>query len=258
MHVDDLRDALAGAMIETHYQPIVAMADGMPVALEALARLKHPKLGILSPGHFVPQMEDAGLAAALTELVSHQAFTDMNSAHLLGHGLRVAINFPLDVILATEALTRLEEQRLAAGIAADAIIIELTESRPVEDLVTLRHSLEWLRARGYGIAIDDVGPAVPMLSSLLELPFTCLKLDMALVLRVETDPAIACFLRNTVRQAAAHGLTVVGEGVETPALWHRMKNKGVAAAQGFLIGRPMRVEQIPAWLESWKASPAIV
>jgi hypothetical protein len=78
----ELREALAGAMIETRYQPIVAMSDGTPFGLEALARLNHPTLGTLAPDRFVPQMEDAGLAAQLTEIVSRQAFADMTGPFL--------------------------------------------------------------------------------------------------------------------------------------------------------------------------------
>ncbi len=243
-------------MIEAHYQPILSMADGTPFALEALARLNHPKLGILSPDRFVPQMEDAGLAARLTELVSHQAFADMTGAALIGHGLRVTINFPLDVLLAPTALDRLEEQRIAAGIAADLVVIELTESRPVDEFKVLRRSLEWLRARGYRVAIDDVGPSVPQLGPLLDLPFTALKLDMELVRHVETNPDIACFLQNTVDLAHAHGMSVIAEGVETIGIWRRMKTMGIRAAQGYLVARPMSVALVPDWLAAWKAAPS--
>lgn len=254
----ELREALAGAMIKTRYQPIVAMADGQPFALEALARLNHPALGTLSPDRFVPQMEDAGLAAQLTELVSRQAFADMMGPFLIGRGLRITINFPLDVLLAQEALDRLEAQRAAAGIPAEQVVVELTESRPVEDVVTLRRSLEWLRARGYRAAIDDVGPAVPSLATLLELPFTALKLDMGLVQQVEDDAEIASFLQATTDQALAHGLSVIAEGVATAGIWYRMKAMGVTAAQGFLVARPLPVAAVPVWLAAWKAAPGIV
>ncbi len=253
----ELREALAGAMIETRYQPIVAMADGTLFALEALARLNHPVLGTLSPDRFIPQMEDAGLAARLTEVVSHCAFADMAGPVLANRGLRVTINFPLDVLLSAEALIRLEEQRVAAGIPADHVVVELTESRPVDDVVTLRRSLEWLRERGYRAAIDDVGPAVPRLAPLLELPFTALKLDMALVQQVESDKDVAAFLEATTRQAKARGLAVVAEGVETTAIWRRMKAMGVDAAQGFLVARPLPVNAVPIWLRAWNAGPRI-
>jgi EAL domain-containing protein (putative c-di-GMP-specific phosphodiesterase class I) len=254
----ELREALAGAMIETRYQPIVAMSDGTPSGLEALARLNHPTLGTLAPDRFVPQMEDAGLAAQLTEIVSRQAFADMTGPFLRDLGLRITINFPLDVLLAQGALDRLEEQRAASGIAPERVIVELTESRPVEDMRTLRVSLEWLRSRGYKVAIDDVGPAVPRLTPLLELPFTAIKLDMGLVRHVEENPEVRAFLALSIAQAHARGMTVVAEGIETVPLWRAMKALGVDAAQGFLVARPLPVAAVPIWLAAWKDTPPIV
>lgn len=254
----ELREALAGAMIETRYQPIVAISDGTPFGVEALARLNHPTLGTLAPDRFVPQMEDAGLAAQLTEIVSRQAFADMTGPYLRHLGLRVAINFPLDVLLAQGALDRLEEQRAASGIPPERVIVELTESRPVDDMRTLRVSLEWLRSRGYKVAIDDVGPAVPHLAPLLELPFTAIKLDMGLVRQVEENAEVKAFLALSIEQAHARGMTVVAEGIETVPLWRAMKALGVDAAQGFLVARPLPVAAVPVWLAAWKAMPTIV
>lgn len=247
----ELRAALNGAMIETRYQPIVRIVDRAPVGLEALVRLNHPEKGTLLPDRFVPQLEDAGLAAELTRVVSARAFGDLVGPFLAGRGLRISLNFPLDVLLQPIALDRLEEQRRAAGIAADRIIVELTESRPVEDIPMLRKSLERLRSLGYGAAIDDVGPAVPRLAPLLELPFTSLKLDKELVQQVIESAPIERFLATTIAQAKTHGLSVVAEGVETDAIWERMKQLGADEIQGFLAARPLPVAAVPVWWDSW-------
>jgi EAL domain-containing protein (putative c-di-GMP-specific phosphodiesterase class I) len=256
MDLDELRAALAGPMIETRYQPIVRIADRRPVGLEALVRLNHPEKGTVLPDRFIPQIEDAGLAAELTSLVSARAFADLAGCFLSGRGLRMSLNFPLDVLLNTAALDRLEAQRLAAGIAADRIIIELTESRPVEDFSTLRRSLERLRRLGYGAAIDDVGPAVPRLAPLLELPFTSLKLDKDLVHQVLDSAEVRTFLAATIAQAKAHGLTVVAEGVETDLIWKQMRDLGADEIQGFLAARPLPVAAVPIWWDAW-ASQAV-
>ena len=119
MEIDELRTALAETMIETRYQPIVRIADRRPVGLEALVRLNHPQRGTLLPGRFVPQIENAGLAADLTVLVSERAFADLAGPFLAERGLRVSVNFPLDVLLQPAALTCLEDQRDRSGLAAD-------------------------------------------------------------------------------------------------------------------------------------------
>jgi EAL domain-containing protein (putative c-di-GMP-specific phosphodiesterase class I) len=251
MDLAELRAALGGTMIENRYQPIVRMADRRVIGVEALARLNHPQKGTLLPDRFVPQFEDAGLGAALTGLVSARAFADMTEPWLADRGIRMSVNFPLDVLLEDAALLRLEAQRDMFGIPAGRIVIELTESRPVEDFPMLRRSLDRLRSLGYGVAIDDAGPAVPRLAELLDLPFTSLKLDKELVKDVAACPAIRDALAATIAQGKWHGLTVVAEGVESAVIWDRMRALGVDEAQGFLVARPLPLAAVPMWSEAW-------
>jgi EAL domain-containing protein (putative c-di-GMP-specific phosphodiesterase class I) len=257
MNLSELRAAMAGAMIATRYQPIVRMIDRCPVGLEALARLNHPERGTLSPSRFVPQIEDGGLGAELTSLVTARAFADLAGPFLSGRDLRVSVNFPLEVLLNTAALDRLEQQREEAGIAAARIIIELTESRPVDDFAMLRRSLERLRGLDYGVAIDDVGPAVPRLASLLELPFTSLKLDKGVVQQAVGSESARAFVAGTIVQAKSRGLTVVAEGVETNEIWQQMHQLGADEVQGFLAARPLPVAAVPVWWDAWVGQPAL-
>jgi len=210
----------------------------------------------LLPDRFVPQIEDAGLAAQLTRLVAERAFNDLSGPLLMARGLQMSVNFPLDVLLMPQALDTLEEQRAKSGLGAEQIIVELTESRPVEDVPMLRRSLDRLRTLGYGAAIDDVGPAVPRLAPLLDLPFTSLKLDKDLVQQVNHSDEIRGFLEDTIHQARRHGLTVVAEGVETNAIWNRMQSMGADHAQGFLAARPLPLAAVPIWWDSWINLPA--
>jgi EAL domain-containing protein (putative c-di-GMP-specific phosphodiesterase class I) len=252
----ELQAALDASMIETRYQPIIRMSDRRPIGLEALARLNHPALGTVLPDQFLPQIEQAGLASQLTELVSARVFSDLTSPVLANSGLRMSVNFPLDVMLMPAALDRLEEQRVATGIPASRFIIELTESRPVQDLVTLRRALVHLRDLGYGVAIDDVGPAVPRLAPLLELPFTSLKLDKDQVRQVIESSEVRTFLARTIADAKQHGLSVVAEGVESEEIWASIHALGADEAQGFLASRPLPVTAVPIWLEAWNTEPS--
>jgi len=256
MDLAELCAALNGAMVETRYQPIIRVADRYPVGLEALVRLNHPEKGTILPDSFMPQIEHAGLAPELTSLVSTRAFSDLRGPSLSGHGFRMSVNFSLDVLLMPVALARLEEQRAAAGIPAERITIELTESRPVDDIPLLRRSLEYLRGLGYGAAIDDVGPAVPRLGPLLKLPFTSLKLDKDLVQQVADSEEARSFLSMTTGRAKARGFSVTAEGVETKTIWDHMVALGVDEMQGFLAARPLSVAAVPVWRESWVRNEA--
>jgi EAL domain-containing protein (putative c-di-GMP-specific phosphodiesterase class I) len=254
MEMSELRGALSGASVETRYQPIVRVADRRPVVLEALVRLNHPLKGMIRPDGFVPQVEQAGLGAELTDLVCGRALGDICGRFLAGIQLRLSVNFPLDVLLIPAALERLEEQRAAAGVAADRIIVELTESQPVEDVHGLRQALERLRQFGYGVAIDDVGPAIPGLAQLLELPFSSVKLDKGLVRGAARSADVGLYTANIIATAKARGMTVTAEGVETEATWDHMADLGVDEVQGFLVARPLPAAAVPIWRDAWIGS----
>lgn len=255
MLLTEIQAALADAMIETRYQPVVRLADRRPVGLEALARMNHPVRGMVLPDDFVPQIEDAGLAGRLTELVAASAFADMAGPSLAPLGLTVSLNFPLDVLLLSSALTRLEAQRQAVGIPVEQVVIELTESRPVQDLPALQRALETMRGVGYQIVIDDAGPAVPLLDQLLDLPFTGMKLDKDLVLRMQRAPEALAMVERMIQTAKTRDLTVVAEGIEDVASWHLARRLGVDQAQGFLVAHPLPAAAIPVWLKSWVEQP---
>jgi EAL domain-containing protein (putative c-di-GMP-specific phosphodiesterase class I) len=251
LHQSELQEALTGAQIHAVYQPIVRISDRRPVGLEALARLHHPAHGILSPGLFVPPMEQAGLARALTEAVVRRAFADWGGDLLPSLDLTLSLNFSLDVLLLPEALRWLEAQRRQAGIPAARLIIELTESQPVSHLPELAEAATWLRDLGYGLAIDDVGPQIRDHGPLLGLPFSMLKLDMGVVRDTAVNRAARQFLTHAIAEAHGARLLVTAEGVEDEACWSRMQQMGVELAQGFLVGRPLSAEGVLAWHRSW-------
>ena len=252
-NLTELKSALANTRIQTRYQPIVRLDDGAPVGLEVLARLEHPQFGVLQPDLFIPQLEDAGLAWPLTEAVITRAFADWGDGKLGSFGLTMALNFPLDVLLIPEALTSLENSRREAGLPADRVVIELTESRPVSELKKLGHAISTLRGMGYGLAIDDVGPALRDHSALLDLQFTALKLDKDLVQESANNPQSAAFLEQTITAAQKAGLTIIAEGVEDRDTWDRMAKAGVHQAQGFLVARPLPAAAVPIWYHDWCA-----
>jgi EAL domain-containing protein (putative c-di-GMP-specific phosphodiesterase class I) len=239
---EELRDALATSAIALRYQPIVRMSDRGPRALEVLARLEHPVLGTIGADRFVPLMEEAGLAWPLTDAVVRGAFGEWGSAGLAEFGL------PL-------ALREIDERRQSAGMSAHQVVLELTESRPLEGVEVLRDAIARLRARGYGVAIDDIGPDKRSPcdhAALLDLDFTAVKLDAKIVRDAGTDPVAAAFLLRAVTDAHAAGRTVVAEGVESDDVWARMLACGVDEAQGFRIAPPLPAIAVAPWLSSWR------
>lgn len=250
----ELRHAVSGPMIDTRYQPIVTLDGGVPFGIETLARLNHPQYGFMGADAFVPQLEAAGLSPELTHIVADRAFSDFTIATLDAR-LRLGLNLSLDVLLVPATLDRLEEQRRAAGLPAERIALELTESRPVWDLPALGDALGQFRAAGYVLAIDDVSPSVSNYAAMLEMPFSSVKLDKSIVQSAHRDPAASAFLRYVVEVAGRRGMRVIAEGVEDSATWTRMQACGVHAAQGFLVSHPLTAAEVPEWLRNWRKPP---
>jgi EAL domain-containing protein (putative c-di-GMP-specific phosphodiesterase class I) len=249
-----LRAALAEQRIDTRYQPLVRLTDREPAGLEVLARLYHVDHGMIAPDHFVPRIEDAGLAAELTNLVTARSLADLNSPAMWRHDdWKVALNFPLDVLLMPGALRRLDTEREAVGMAASRIVIEMTESRVVTDLPPLRRVVERLRRTGYQVAIDDVSPAMPRYAALLDLPFSAMKLDKDIVMRGSVSKDAADFVERIIALAKARGLTVIVEGVQDLRIWNRVRRAGADLAQGYAIAQPLPVAVLPAWADAWRA-----
>jgi EAL domain-containing protein (putative c-di-GMP-specific phosphodiesterase class I) len=239
-------------MIETRYQPIVSMHDRRLVGVEVLARLNHPAWGFLQPDMFIPEIENAGLSPQLTDVVTTRALADLEQDFIDREHVSLAINLPLDVLLFPAAFDRMEMQRERAGVEASRLTIELTESRPVIDLLGLTRAIELWRRAGYRLAIDDVAPQIANYLMLFKLPFSSVKLDKGTVLAAVAHKAARTFLEETVAAAHAEGLTVTAEGIEDEKTWSSMDEIGADEAQGYFIARPLPSAMVRTWLEDWR------
>ncbi|MDE2334256.1 MAG: EAL domain-containing protein [Rhodospirillales bacterium] len=246
-----LRSALSAGQVVVRYQPVVQLADGAPVAVEVLARLARPGGGLIEPADFVPRMEAAGLAWRLTQAVFRCAFAEWREFGLGGLGMALAVNVPLDAMLRRGAASWIERERRAAGLPAALLILELTESRPVNDIPALREAVARLRAYGYRLAIDDVGPAGRAPENLLDMPFSIMKLDQNLVAEVGRSEPARAFLIRAVAAARIAGMRIVAEGIEDQPTWQRMQSLGVDEGQGFAIARPLTAEALRGWRQRW-------
>jgi EAL domain-containing protein (putative c-di-GMP-specific phosphodiesterase class I) len=236
------------------FQPVVGLSDGRLIGTEALARLGAPDGSIIEPAQFVPLVEQAGLGALLADQVSERALAEVaqvTSTRLVGSGMRLGINLPLDSVLDPDRVAWLDDACARHGVAAGDIVLELTESQPVTDIPALGAAVEGLRRAGYRVAIDDIVPDMPALATLIELPFTTVKLDMSLARAPQAGGAAARFIDWVVGVAARRGMTVVAEGIEDAATWVSLRECGVRSGQGYWVSRPLPSAELPGWLALW-------
>ena len=231
-----LPEAVGKGQMELGYQPVVDLADGRVVGVEALARWNHPTRGYISPGEFIPLAESYGLMDELGAWALTSAVRQGAAWRAAGAPLGVAVNVsarqlgaPL-VALVTEVLA-------AAGLPPEDLTLELTESVLVDARAT-KTALTALRDLGVHLAVDDFGTGYSSLAYLRKLPVDVLKLDRSFVSELGTAQADA-LSRTVVQLAADLGLSVVAEGVETEEQRDALVEMGCGFAQGWLFGRPV-------------------
>jgi diguanylate cyclase len=249
MHIDaELRRAVERQELCLHYQPIVDLASGRTVGVEALLRWTHPVLGLVSPAEFIPMAEDSGQIVDIGQWVLDTACTQMQAWRELGHdGLYVAINVSARQIK-RGVLAQVEHALGVSGVDPRNIQIEITEHSLVENVESNIAQLVALRQLGIKIAIDDFGTGLSSLAYLKRLPIDKLKIDRAFVKGLPTDSDDAAIAMAVISMARALGLQVVAEGVESEAQRDMLVALECTYAQGYFYSRPVPAERVTAFL----------
>ncbi len=240
-------ETLHGGGLLLRYQPVVGIRDRRLVMLEALARWRSDPVA-LSPGIFVPVLEEAGLARALAGAVIRLAARDLMATRLARH-VTVSVNLPVQELERPDLPGWISSQLQAARMPRERLALELTETAPVHDHARLERSLRRLRAAGHEVLIDDFEMDDGR-RRLLRLPFSGVKLDKDFVQRLPHSARA----RQQVRRLTRGGLKLTAEGVSTPAIWRQLRDLGVARAQGFWLARPLPISALPAWSRRWRAT----
>jgi diguanylate cyclase (GGDEF)-like protein len=244
----ELRKAIQSDQLSLYYQPKIDHASRRVVGLEALVRWNHPQRGFLAPDKFIPLAEEAGLIGLLTQWVLKTALKQLAQLRAEGHLLTVAVNLSArnlhDISLPTSILALLSE----SGVAAEHLILEITESAVMSNPSDGLAILTELDRMGVMLAIDDFGTGYSSLAYLKQLPVDELKIDKSFVMDMEENDNDAVIVRSTIDLAHNLGLKVTAEGVETKGAWDALTSLGCDRSQGYFMGRPMPVEKLKEWL----------
>jgi diguanylate cyclase (GGDEF)-like protein len=244
--VEDLRTAITGRLLELHYQPQIECSTGVIVALEALVRWDHPRLGYLPPLEFLPLAEDAELMDPLTELVLDMALAQCARWHAEGSDVSVCVNLSSTNLhnpqLPEIVRGALRRHRLAPG----ALVLEVTETTAITDFNRTQQTIKLLRDLGLVVSVDDFGAGFTSLAYLSSLAVDELKLDRSFIHGLVSSPDARnqALVRSTIKLAHALGLRVVAEGVEDEESFALLTELGTDLAQGYLISRPLPAHEL--------------
>jgi diguanylate cyclase (GGDEF)-like protein/PAS domain S-box-containing protein len=241
----DLRRALERDEFTLHYQPKVDLASGKLRGMEALLRWKHPSRGLVSPGEFIPALEDSGLILPVGEWVIEEA-----CRQVLRWTEGGAMPVPIAVNLSPKQFRRRDLDALIraalvrTGVSAEFLELEITESCLMENPEDAVRALRNLRAAGLRISVDDFGTGYSSLSYLTRLPLSALKIDRSFVRDAESSAEAASIVRAVIDMAQNLRLTVIAEGVETEQQAAFLRRHGCDQAQGYFYGRPVPADEI--------------
>lgn len=243
----DLRRAMAGDEIEVQYQPI-AHLNSMDIAgFEALARWRHPSLGMLPPAQFIDMAEQAGMISEIGQIVLAQAARQLGIWQRVLRRDRpffVSVNISPNHLLEQNFLEQVQAILNREGLSPNSLKIEVTESVIMRHPERAARLFERLRSLGVGLACDDFGTGFSSLSSLRDLPFDTLKIDRSFISPESFDHRSGMIITTVTELAHSLGMTVVAEGIETQSQVDKLAELGCDLGQGYLIGQAMAASDV--------------
>jgi diguanylate cyclase (GGDEF)-like protein len=244
----DLQSALPNDELELEYQPVVDLATGAPIGLEALLRWRHPRRGTVSPGDFIPVAEETGSIVPIGRWVLREACTRLAEWRKDHPDLRISVNVSASQLRDSDFPADLEAALTASGLPAAALTLELTESVLIAERGGER--LARLKALGLRLAVDDFGTGYSSLRYLQRLPVDVLKIDRSFVAALPGTPHDHALARMIVELGTTMQLTTVAEGIETDDQLRTVAAMGCTLGQGFHLSRPVASDRVSAVLRA--------
>jgi EAL domain-containing protein (putative c-di-GMP-specific phosphodiesterase class I) len=234
-----LRSALANGEIAVWYQPEFDVANERLIRFEALARWRHPVLGMIPPSKFIPIAEETGLIVPLGRYVMEAACREAVRWQSADRPpVQVAVNVSSLQLTRDNFVEEVSAILAKTELSPSLLQIELTESVMLSGAEAAAETMHRLAALGVSLAIDDFGTGYSCLSYLPQLPFDALKIDRSFVSDLGTRSETEALVHSLVILAHKLGMRVIAEGIETEKQMERIVEIGTNEVQGYLLGKP--------------------
>lgn len=253
----ELRNALARNELAVHFQPVVRAADGAIVGAEALVRWHHPRRGPIQPSEIIAIAEDCGVIAAVDRYVCDTALRYAKGWLRQGWDGWVAVNLAAPSFANPDLPHDVDQSLLDAGVPAQRLVIEITESRAMRDPEASASVVHQLKALGVRVALDDFGIGYSSLAYLKMFPVDHIKIDQYFVQGIGLDNRDEHLIEVVAELARKRGIAVLAEGIETAAQLEWLRGIGCEFIQGYHVGRPVPADEFEArWVRPAQAPAA--
>ena len=241
-HVDE---AAEKGYLKVYYQPIVDIQTGRLIEMEALARWIDPVYGFLSPGEFIPVLEDSRLIHKIDKFMIGQVCKDQAVLkQKAGVDVPVSVNLSRLDFMLTDIVGYIEKIVTENNVNTKNIHIEITESALVDDREDLIKKIDELKKFGFEVWLDDFGSGYSSLNALQDFDFDVIKVDMRFMRTLSNKPQTAVIVTSIIDMVKNLGVKSLVEGVETKDQYQFLQNIGTDMAQGFLFSKPVPIEEL--------------
>ncbi|MDR5769331.1 MULTISPECIES: bifunctional diguanylate cyclase/phosphodiesterase [unclassified Caballeronia] len=241
----DLPAALAKKEFQLHYQAIHEPHTREVRSVEALIRWRHPERGLVSPGVFIPILEESGFIAEVGAWVMDDALRQLALWRQAGaRALGVSVNVSARQLRDATIVDVVDEALRRHALPASTLQLELTESALMDDPSLAQRTLGALKKLGVRIAIDDFGTGYSSLRYLADFAPDCVKIDRSFITRMESDQATRSIVCGIIQMCHTLGLSVTAEGVEETAQLELLRHAQCDFVQGFLLSRPVAPDDV--------------
>ncbi len=249
--VQELHHALQNGELAMHYQPIVDLATSEVVGYEALMRWWHRERGWVPPDVFIPLAEQSGLIWELGTFALHEAMAAACSWETFGaNGNRpyVSVNLSAQQFHEPRLVGVIEEVLASYGVSPERLVIEITEGVMLRDATEATNVISRLQELGVGFALDDFGTGYSSLSYLASMHPRVIKIDQSFVRPTQEGARNDALLETIVSLGSKLSITMLAEGIETPAQLERLRGLGCELGQGYLFSPAVPNEQLEHFL----------
>jgi EAL domain-containing protein (putative c-di-GMP-specific phosphodiesterase class I) len=255
--LDDFPTAIKEKQFVVFYQPKYDVQGDEPVlsSAEALARWNHPKLGMVSPGVFIPLFEKNGLIQALDNYIWSEAASQIREWKKRLHvTIPVSVNVSRIDLFDRELVYKLLDITEKNGLKNEELLLEITESAYSENAGVIIENVKQLRKLGFKIEMDDFGSGYSSLSMLSSLPIDALKLDMQFIRSAFNEHKETRLLEAVISLAHSFDMPTIAEGVETAEQVSALKAMGCDIIQGYYFSRPVSANEFEKFVVEKKES----